>query len=153
MTTELPRDTLDLLPQRVIECGDNSEKHSFRCQDRRRPCDGNLHNARRWGGRARPGFWCSIKWDLCFDQSDTRIRLKDCMRRKTDDFSGIPKWCFNFMKREVLSVRTWTKVAPKLPAAYENQVLEFHPYVLHLWKTQFWPVPNRQYGWGLTHIW
>lgn len=32
-------------------------------------------------------------------------------------------------------MRTRTKLAPKLPAAYENQVLEFHSYVISLRKT------------------
>ena len=32
-------------------------------------------------------------------------------------------------------MRTRTKLAPKLPAAYENEVLEFHSYVINLRKT------------------
>ena len=52
--------------------------------------------------------------------------------KNTDDFSGTPKWYFNFMRRKGLSMRTRTKLAPKLPAAYENQVLEFHSYVINL---------------------
>ena len=56
-------------------------------------------------------------------------------KKNIDDFSGAPKWCFNFMKREGLSMRTRTKLALKLPAAYEKQVLEFHSYVINLRKT------------------
>lgn len=49
-------------------------------------------------------------------------------------FSRTSKWYFNFMKREGLSMRTQMKLAPKLPAAYENQALEFHSYVINLQK-------------------
>lgn len=55
--------------------------------------------------------------------------------KNIDDFSGTPKWCFNFMKREGLSLRTQMKLAQKLPAACENQVLEFHSYVINLRRT------------------
>ena len=55
--------------------------------------------------------------------------------KNSDDFSGITKWCFNFMKRKCLSTKTQMKLAPKLPTAYDNQVLEFHSYVIILWKT------------------
>ena len=137
MTTELPRDTLDLLPQGVIDCGDGRKTRFFRCHghDGRRPHEGNHQSGWGWSRRWRPGFWSSTKRDVCFDPGDKRIRLKDCTRRKIGDFPGTAKWCFNFMKREGVSTRTWTKVARKLPAAYENQVLEFHPYVINLWKT------------------
>ena len=34
-------------------------------------------------------------------------------KKNIDDFSGAPKWCFNFMKREGLSVRSQMKLGPK----------------------------------------
>jgi hypothetical protein len=51
-------------------------------------------------------------------------------REKNIDFTGAAHWCFNFMKRESLSMRTRTKLAQKMPAEYENKILQFHKYVI-----------------------
>ena len=64
------------------------------------------------------------------------------------------------MKREGLSMRTRTKLAPKLPAAYENQVLEFHSYVtnfkrlttLSCPKLPMWLGPHSQLMCHLTEL-
>ena len=94
-----------------------------------------------WG---KTPSWLEVKtWIL--EQPQTGISVLTKMiqeegkriaqEKNTDDFSGTPKWCFNFMKREGLSMRTWTKLTKELPEAYENQVLEFHLDVINFQKT------------------
>lgn len=98
--------------------------------------------------RGKPPKWPEVEQEVktwILEQRQTGISVSTKMiqeegkriarEKNIDDFSGTPKWCFNFMKREGLSLRTRTKLAPKLPAAYENQVLEFHSYVVSLRKT------------------
>lgn len=75
-------------------------------------------------------------WDLCFDQDIREEGKTIAWEKNIDDFSGTPKWCFNFVKRG-LSMRMWTNLAQKLPSAHENQVLVFHFYVISLQKTTF----------------
>ena len=53
---------------------------------------------------------------------------------ETANFKGTPNWCFLFMKRNGLSLRTRTKLAQKMPAAYEEKILQFHSYVINLRK-------------------
>ena len=53
---------------------------------------------------------------------------------ETANFKGTPNWCFLFMKRNGLSLRTRTKLAQKMPAAYEEKILHFHSYVINLRK-------------------
>ena len=53
---------------------------------------------------------------------------------ETANFKGTPNWCFLFMKRNGLSLRTRTKLAQKMPAAYEEMILQFHSYVINLRK-------------------
>ena len=114
MATALLRDTLDLLPQRVpSDCGGNRKKSFFGWQDRRRQCRETSKVARGGAGGEDLGSGAEPNRDLCFNQDGTRRRWKDYTRKNIDDFSGTPKWCFNFMKREGLSLRTWTKLAPK----------------------------------------
>ena len=52
---------------------------------------------------------------------------------ETANFKVTPNWCFLFMKRNGLSLRTRTKLAQKMPAAYEK-ILQFHAYVINLRK-------------------
>ena len=130
MATELPRDTLDLLPCRVpSDCGGNRKKRFCRCQDRRQQWEGSLQSGQRWSRRWRPGFWSSITLGSLFQQRWYKKVKGLHEKKKIDDFSGTPKWCFNFMKREGLSMITWTKLAPKLPAAYE---IKFWNFILML---------------------
>ena len=51
-----------------------------------------------------------------------------------DDFGGNEGWCYRFMKRNGLAMRTKTKISQKMPMAYENKILEFHKYVINLRK-------------------
>lgn len=98
--------------------------------------------------RGKPPKWPEVEQEVktwILEQRQTGISVSAKMiqeegkriaqEKNIDDFSGTPKWCFNFMKREGLSLRTQMKLAPKLPATYENQVLEFHSYVINLRRT------------------
>ena len=114
MATELPRNTLDLLPQRTsADCGGNRKK-SFRCQDTRRRCEGNPHSGWRWSRRWRSGFWSSTRLASILTKVMQEEGERIAWEKSIDDFSGAPKWCFKFMKRAGLSMRTWMKLAPKL---------------------------------------
>ena len=53
---------------------------------------------------------------------------------ETANFKNTPNWCFLFMKRNGLSLRTRTKLAQKMPAAYEEKILQFHSYAINLRK-------------------
>ena len=136
MATELPRDTLHLFAQKVSsDCGGNRKKCFFSLGGRRQFKE-NLQSGQRWSRRCRPGFWSILTLGCLFQPTWCKKKIKGLHEKKnTDDFSGTPKWCFIFINREDLSMRTWMKLAPKLPAAYENPVLEFHSYVINLWKT------------------
>ena len=136
MATELPRDTLDVLPQRLTsDCGATEEKLLQMPR----------HKKAMWG---KPPKWLQVEqevktWILEQHQTGISVSMKMIQEegkriaweKNIDYFSGTPKWCFNFIKREGLRMRTWMQLAQKLPAAYENQVLEFHSYVINLWKT------------------
>lgn len=53
---------------------------------------------------------------------------------ETNDFKGSVSWCSRFMKRNSLSMRTRTKLAQKMPAAYEQKIVSFHSYFINLRK-------------------
>ncbi|CAI9725534.1 Hypothetical predicted protein [Octopus vulgaris] len=54
--------------------------------------------------------------------------------QETTDFRGMPIYCFRFMKRNGLSLKTRTKLAQKMPDAYEEKILKFHSYIINLHK-------------------
>lgn len=60
-------------------------------------------------------------------QEDKR---KGIETEETGDFTGASHWCFKFMKRNHLSMRTKTKLAQKMPKDYEEKVLAFHAHVI-----------------------
>ncbi|KAF4794406.1 pogo transposable element with KRAB domain-like protein [Turdus rufiventris] len=45
-----------------------------------------------------------------------------------EDFKAGPSWCFRFMKRRQLSIRTWTTVSQQCPADYEEKLANFRSY-------------------------
>lgn len=51
-----------------------------------------------------------------------------------DGFCGTTGWCYRFMKRNGLAMRTRTKIAQKMPVEYANKITEFHRYVLNARK-------------------
>ncbi|KAJ8389985.1 hypothetical protein AAFF_G00111460 [Aldrovandia affinis] len=47
---------------------------------------------------------------------------------KINDFRGGPSWCFCFMKRRNLSIRTRTTISQQLPKDYEEKMAIFRTY-------------------------
>ncbi|KAK6320151.1 hypothetical protein J4Q44_G00092580 [Coregonus suidteri] len=45
-----------------------------------------------------------------------------------DEFRGGPSWCFRFMKRRNLSIRTRTTVSQQLPKDYQEKLVTFRAY-------------------------
>uniref|UniRef100_A0A8C8RNE1 HTH CENPB-type domain-containing protein n=1 Tax=Pelusios castaneus TaxID=367368 RepID=A0A8C8RNE1_9SAUR len=41
------------------------------------------------------------------------------------DFTGSPSWCYRFMRRSGLAMRTKTRIAQKMPQEYESKILIF----------------------------
>ena len=60
--------------------------------------------------------------------STVSIRLKaKALAGELDinDFQGTPSWCFRFMKRRNLSIRTRTTVSQQLPDNYQEKLISF----------------------------
>ena len=79
----------------------------------------------------------SVSTKMIMDQG--RRITREMMERsdkgeETANFKDTPNWCFLFMKRNGLSLRTRTKLAQKMPAAYEEKILQFHSYAINLRK-------------------
>ncbi|KAM3915673.1 pogo transposable element with KRAB domain [Leptodactylus fuscus] len=47
-----------------------------------------------------------------------------------DDFTGSASWCYRFMRRSGLAMRTKTRIAQKMPKEYESKILSFHKFVI-----------------------
>jgi hypothetical protein len=54
-----------------------------------------------------------------------------------NDFAGTAAWCYHFMKRHGLSMRTHIRIALKIPAEYEEKILEFHKFVIGARKNTY----------------
>ncbi|CAI9739892.1 transposable element with KRAB [Octopus vulgaris] len=58
----------------------------------------------------------------------TKMIIHEAMRvaeqRGIQNFAGTEGWCYRFMKRKGLSIRTKTSIAQKMPADYEEKILE-----------------------------
>lgn len=50
--------------------------------------------------------------------------------RGIQDFTGSPSWCYRFMRRSGLAMRTKTRIAQKMPKEYEAKILSFHNFVI-----------------------
>uniref|UniRef100_A0A803K4M5 HTH CENPB-type domain-containing protein n=1 Tax=Xenopus tropicalis TaxID=8364 RepID=A0A803K4M5_XENTR len=46
------------------------------------------------------------------------------------NFTSSPSWCYRFMKRSGLAMRTKTKIAQKMPKEYEEKILSFHKFLI-----------------------
>lgn len=58
-----------------------------------------------------------------------RIKAKALAQElKINEFSGGPSWCFRFMKRRHLSIRTRTTVSQQLPQDYQEKLATFRAY-------------------------
>ena len=58
-----------------------------------------------------------------------RLKAKAFVRElDTNDFQGTPSWCFRFIKRHNLSVRTRTAVSQQLPDDYLEKLMLFRTY-------------------------
>ena len=129
VVTELLRDPSDLPPQRVpSDCGATGGKASPDAQTE----GGNTRETSKVAGGAAGGedLDAGADWDpISTEATQEGGRVA---RERTDDSSGTPEWGFGFMQREGLSVRTGAKLAPKLAAAHDSQVLEFSSHVFHL---------------------
>ncbi|KAF4798800.1 hypothetical protein TURU_060639 [Turdus rufiventris] len=63
----------------------------------------------------------------CF--KNVRIQAKAIANKMgMQDFKAGSSWCFRFMKRQQLSIRTRTTVSQRLPADYEEKVAMFRSY-------------------------
>ena len=63
--------------------------------------------------------------------SSVSIRLKATALARDmniNDFRGAPSWCFRFMKRRNLSIRTRTTVSQQLPKDYQEKLANFRAY-------------------------
>lgn len=63
--------------------------------------------------------------------STVTIRLKATALARDmniNDFRGAPSWCFRFMKRRNLSIRTRTTVSQQLPKDYQEKLANFRAY-------------------------
>lgn len=67
--------------------------------------------------------------------STTKIRLQAKLMARTkniDDFKGGPNWCYRFMKRNKISVRTRTTVGQELPSDWQKKKDDFLKYVMDI---------------------
>ncbi|KAF4804536.1 pogo transposable element with KRAB domain-like protein [Turdus rufiventris] len=95
-------------------------KKSFRGNKARWPqLEDRLH---RWISKQRAA-------GRSFSCVTVQIKAKE-LANKMDisDFKGGPSWCFRFMKRRQLSIRTWTTVSQQCPADYEEKLANFRSY-------------------------
>jgi len=51
-----------------------------------------------------------------------------------EDFKGTESWCFCFVKRNGLSLRTRTKISQKMPEEYEQKIMAFHQFIINARK-------------------
>lgn len=59
-----------------------------------------------------------------------RLKAKTIVREmKIEDFKVGLSWCFRFMKRKTLSIRTRTTLCQQLPLDYQEKIKNFHKFV------------------------
>ncbi|KAF4804907.1 hypothetical protein TURU_003861 [Turdus rufiventris] len=72
---------------------------------------------------------CLKQKDLQRREEEKKIQAKAIVNEMgIQDFKAGPSWCFHFMKRRQLSIRTRTTVSQRLPADYEEKVAMFRSY-------------------------
>lgn len=79
-------------------------------------------------------FGAAPEWLMCVNQPFQCQARMFASKMNIVDFTGKAKWCFNFMRREGLAMRTRTKLAQKMPPVYEDKIQQFHSYVIQLRK-------------------
>lgn len=75
--------------------------------------------------------WVMEQRAACRSVSTITIRLKAitmAQDMEINDFRGGPSWCFRFMRRHNLSIRTRTTVSQQLPKDYEEKLTIFRSY-------------------------
>ena len=69
---------------------------------------------------------------------NTKMIINEARRlaanKGADDFKGTASWCFRFMKRNGLSLRTRTKISQKMPEEYEQKITAFHKFIINARK-------------------
>ncbi len=76
--------------------------------------------------------WVNTLRDSCRRVSTIQIRMKAkevADKSGIADFQGGPSWALRFMRRNNLSLRTWTTVTQKLPADHKEQVASFRDFI------------------------
>uniref|UniRef100_A0A670ZE62 HTH CENPB-type domain-containing protein n=1 Tax=Pseudonaja textilis TaxID=8673 RepID=A0A670ZE62_PSETE len=68
----------------------------------------------------------------------TKMILQEAKRiareKEVENFTGSANWCYRFMKREKLSMRTRTRLAQRMPEDYEAKIVDFHKFIINLRK-------------------
>mgnify|MGYP003530257762 FL=1 len=75
--------------------------------------------------------WVIEQRTACRSVSTVSIRLKATViarELEINDFRGGPSWCFRFMRRRNLSIRTRTTTSQQLPKDYEEKLAIFRNY-------------------------
>lgn len=104
-----------------------------------------LKRARRTGVPAWPNLeenlnrWVKEQRQKGLAVSTVKIRMQ--AKRVAEDmgisnFKGGPNWCYRFMKRKKLSVRTRTTVGQKLPANWQEKKASFLKYTAEIINLQ-----------------
>lgn len=134
-----------------------AEIHGFRAAGREFGCDDK--SIRQWSNnkdvlevlpknkrarRGRSAIWPEIEdsvkaWIIEKRSKDINRRvntidirleaMKFAKQNQILNFKGSSKWCYNFMKRHNLSVRTTNSVGQNLPNDWEEKVAEFKTFI------------------------
>ena len=65
--------------------------------------------------------------------STVEIRLQGRLIAKKlglQDFKGSADWCYGFMRRKELSIRSQTHISQKLPEDYEDKLVQFQRFII-----------------------
>ncbi len=117
---------------------------SWRQQEEKlKTVSGSKHNL-----RGRHAKWPELEDELCSwvtDQRSQGITVSTKMiifqakqiaaEQNHEDFTGHATWCFRFMKRKNLVMRTRTKLAQKMPNEFEDKIIEFHRFIINQRKS------------------
>ncbi|CAC5369508.1 unnamed protein product [Mytilus coruscus] len=82
--------------------------------------------------------WVTDRRQQGFALSTTELRLKAIHLSKSlpdlKNFRGSIDWCYGFLRRHDLSIHRRTHISQKLPADYEDKLLEFQKYIIKVRK-------------------
>ena len=132
----------------------NWKKSFFRCQNRRRQCQGNLQSGRRWSKRCRPELWNGVKLRSLFQPRWFKKKVKGLHGEKTLMTSqGHLNDALTLWERS-FELEDRSKTCPKTRRSVWE--LSFGISFLCYQSSkdwQLWAVPNRQCGRGPIHVW